>query len=208
MLIDEVKSHCEALLSSQSCKKMSFHNLEHTRDVVSNIKTIGKAMGLSLVFLEPIIIAGWFHDTGFLKSYKEHEKYSALFAYQFLSSKGWPIEKIRIVINCIKATHMPQKPGSFEAEILCDADIFHLGTSKFIVRNQLLRKEWEEKLQQQYCEESWLQLNIQFLSKQQFFTYYGKTVLAKGKCQNIDFLKNKLVQITKSASVKMNANFA
>ena len=208
MLIDEVKSYCEELLSSQSCKEMSFHNLEHTRDVVANIKTIGKSMGLSASFMEPVIIAGWFHDTGFLKSYKEHEKYSAVFAYQFLSAKDWPIEKIKIVTNCIQSTHMSQEPCCLEAEVLCDADIFHLGTSKFIGRNQLLRKEWEEKLQQQYGEESWLQLNIQFLSQQHFFTRYGRTILAQGKCQNINFLKNKLIKITKSASAKMKANCA
>ncbi len=207
MLIDEVKSHCEFLLSSQCCKEMSFHNLEHTRDVVSNIETIGKSMGLSSAFLEPVIIAGWFHDTGFLKCYNEHEEFSVSLAHQFLVAKNWPAEKIEMVSSCIRSTHMPQTPCCLEAEILCDADIFHLGTSKFITRNKLLRKEWEEKLQEHYCEETWLQLNIQFLRKQHFFTRYGKTILEQGKNQNIKFLQNKLEQITKSASTKINADF-
>ena len=55
---------------------------------------------------------------------------------------------------------------------------------------------------------TWLQLNIQFLRKQHFFTRYGKTILEQGKNQNINFLQNKLEQITKSASTKINADFA
>ncbi len=210
MLLDEVKLYCEDLLSLQYCKELSFHNLEHTREVVSSIEIIGSNMGLSSGFLEPVLIAGWFHDTGFLKSYQEHEADSMCLANQFLSKKACPQEKIAIVMDCIAATHLPQQPETIEQKILCDADIFHLGTSKFINRNCLLRKEWEEKLQKQYCEESWLQLNIDFLSKQHFFTRYGKAVLEQGKAENLKYLKKKLmqIQIKKLNSIKKETNLS
>jgi predicted metal-dependent HD superfamily phosphohydrolase len=48
------------------------------------------------------------------------------------------IEKVKA---CILATEMPQKPVGLLQEIICDADLFHLGTEDFSDRSKLVRKE-------------------------------------------------------------------
>ncbi|MDT0643098.1 HD domain-containing protein [Zunongwangia sp. F363] len=172
---------------------MPYHNLDHTRQVVEHIATIGNFLNLPATFMEPVIIAGWFHDIGFLKSYKQHEKFSICLASRFLFSKGFSFSKIKKIEECIAATRMPQQPQNLESKILCDADIFHLGTSDFFERNQLLREEWKIIFNHHYSEEDWLAMNISFLESQRFSTSFGREILEKGKSQNIAQLKDKLL---------------
>jgi HD-GYP domain-containing protein (c-di-GMP phosphodiesterase class II) len=50
-----------------------YHNFTHTAEVVDSIKKIGSKSGLSEDELEPVILAGLFHDTGFTVSADNHE---------------------------------------------------------------------------------------------------------------------------------------
>ncbi len=77
----------------------------------------------------------------------------------------------------------------FYADVLCDADLFHLGTTNFFYRNILLRKEWELFCDLKMTDEEWEMLNIKFLENHRFKTAYGKEVLEQGKQDNLIKLK-------------------
>ncbi|MFI2742282.1 HD domain-containing protein [Zhouia sp. PK063] len=177
---------------------MSFHNITHTKEVVKNIAFIGKNNGLSKHELEPILIAGWFHDTGFLHAYKGHEDYSLKIAKDFLEKEEYNKEKLDIVLGCIEATKMPQTPTNIYERVICDADLFHLATNQFFKRNALLRKEWQNHLNMCFDEEKWLHLNIEFLEKQHYFTSYAQQNLSVGKQTNIKHLQQLLQGICSS----------
>lgn len=81
------------------------------------------------------------------------------------------------ICACIEATKLPQNPNDMYAEVLCDADFFHLGTSNFLYRNLLLRKEWELFCNIVMTDEERQLFNIKFLEGRQFKTDYGKDVL-------------------------------
>lgn len=178
-----VSDYCTELLQTY-CAQYPFHNLAHTEQVVANVQTIGQLLNIPSEELEPVIIAAWFHDTGFKEAYAGHEAVSIRYAQTFLLSVGYPEEKLAIVIDCIEATRMPQQPSSKLAAIIADADIFHISNENFFYRKLLLRREWEIFLGKHYSDYDWHVLNLQFLLDHQFFTPCGQQALMDGQHMN------------------------
>lgn len=185
-----VKKYCENILLNTKCATYPFHNVVHTREVVQQAILIGKSIGLSPEELEPIIIAAWFHDTGFCEQYKGHEDVSIRLAKDFLIKYNYSKEKIEVIVSCIEATKMPQNPKNNYANILSDADIYHISQDTFFYRKLLLRREWELVFNKYSTDVEWHQLNLEFLQGHQFFTTFGKEVLMKGQKQNEEKVKN------------------
>ncbi|HZH95506.1 MAG TPA: HD domain-containing protein [Flavisolibacter sp.] len=168
-----------------------FHNLEHTRQVVNAVKTVGSYYRLTDEEQFILAIAGWFHDTGFSSGkVEEHEKGSIELATRFLRRHNADPHITSGVTGCIRATHMPQEPQNLIEKILCDADLYHLGTKSFNERSGLLKKELENYYQNDLPEEEWRQLNIGFLQSHKYFTAYCRQALEPVKLQWIEHLQN------------------
>ena len=118
-----------------------FHNLDHTKDVVRASELLADFYKISDEDRLPLLVAAWFHDTGYIGSIaKGHEYISQKIATEFLKGRA-DEDFIARVNKCIDSTRVPQSPGSQIEMIMCDADLFHLGTESFDDRNKLLRKE-------------------------------------------------------------------
>ena len=189
MTIKSITKYCSDILCNDKCKNLPFHNFAHTQEVVDNVLLISDAIGLSAKEAEFIVIAACFHDTGFSETYEEHEEVSKRLAAHYLAKANCAKSEIDSVRSCIDATKMPQNPKDIFSEVLCDADLFHLGTTNFLYRNLLLRKEWELFCNLKMCDEEWEMLNIKFLENHRFKTDYGKDILEKGKQENLTKLK-------------------
>ncbi len=190
MILETVQAYCENILTTTKCKELPFHNVEHTRQVMQNADTISQHIGLSDEEKEPIFIAAWFHDTGFCQAYHGHEDVSIRLAHSFLEKYNYPSEEIAVVVSCIEATKMPQNPVNKFAEVLSDADIFHISTPDFVYRKLLLRREWELELNKISTDVEWHRLNLEFLHNHRFFTAYGRKILMKGQMENEEKVKN------------------
>ncbi|WP_339714087.1 HD domain-containing protein [uncultured Kriegella sp.] len=189
MIITRAKEYCIKILSSSNCKKLPFHNLSHTQEVVEHAALIAKETSIDSEETEPIIIAAWFHDTGHSKTYFGHEEVSKELANEYLTSVGYDTKKIKIVLSCIDATKMPQHPSNLHAKVLCDADLFHIGTELFFCKKLLLRREWELEKIKTYSDKEWHKINLAFLEKHKFKTDYGQTVLEDMKLKNLEKVK-------------------
>jgi len=159
-MVNKVIDYCERLIEDSSCSLLPFHDLSHTREVAANASYLSKVHCLNSAEKELLQIAAWFHDTGFSKAYKGHEDSSKKIAYDFLIKQGASKAVIEAILCCIDATKMPQKPISKYAEILCDADLFHLSTTEFFAKKPLLRKEWETFCDLKVNDLEWHQLNL------------------------------------------------
>ncbi len=183
-MVEQAEKFCTDILTNSRCKELPFHNYNHTVQVVNNVLKIGKGLSIKSAELEPVIIAAWFHDTGFCDAYDGHEPISISLAKEFLSKTGYPIDKIAVVTSCIEATKMTQNPANKYAEILCDADVLHIADNNFFYRKLLLRREWELVLDKYYSDKEWHELNYEFLKSHTFFTSYVRDSCAKGKLTN------------------------
>lgn len=188
-MIAQVAKYCTTLLTVTQCKELPFHNLRHTQEVVENVKTICTAMHVTKRKTELLVIAAWFHDTGFSKAYAGHEEESKKIAVSYLTDAGMDHASIEQICNCIEATRMPQNPTTELAEILCDADIFHISDSYFFYRKLLLRREWELFCNMHVTDKEWHVLNLEFLANFHFRSHYGKHFLEEGKEKNVKRVK-------------------
>ena len=184
------KKHCAQQLTKSRCAVLPFHNLMHTMEVYENVLKIGMYEKLDMDELEPILLAALFHDVGNATVFMGHESYSADEALSFLTCYNYPNDKITIVCNCIYATQIPQRPRNIYESILCDADLFHLGSTLYFIKCGLLRKEWSNFLQLNHSDEAWNIMNIEFLKRHSYQTKYGKKILEPIKQENIRHLKN------------------
>lgn len=195
-LLQEIEKYVSRLIGGLN--KMYFYNLQHTKEVVAAVYDIGSAENFSKRELEVLLIAAWFHDTGFLYRYQGHEDTSKEIAWNYLKSINYPNNKIEEVLNIINATKMPQNPKSKLEKIICDADLYHLSIPDYKSRRNRLRLEWESKLGKVFSDREWCRVNLQFIRKHRFFTQYGRTILEDRKRSNIAEMEQRL-QTVKSA---------
>jgi len=184
-IVRKVKKHCLDLLTHSRCNVLPFHCVQHTLEVYKNVQTIGAYQKLNEEELEVLKIAALFHDTGVSATYKGHEDISANNAHIFLSDLKYPMKNIAEVMNCINATKMPQQPKTKLERVICDADLFHLSSKNYMLKNELLRIEWKTYMDLIFTDEDWLKLNLDFLSEHKYHTVYGKNVLQEKKQVNI-----------------------
>ncbi len=201
-LIEKVKGHCKTILESLP-EKFTFHNINHTLEVVAAVDEIGKNIKISNEQLEVAKIAAWFHDTGFSVSYDEHEKHSCQIAEEFLNKEGYDLKKIDRVKSCINATHLREEPETICEETLCDADMMHLCNNNYFDQLELLRKERKSILQLNPTDYEWHQENMHFLSKQVFHTTYGKNELEPLKRKNIKKQEKLIKKIEKDRELTL-----
>ncbi|MCQ6959272.1 HD domain-containing protein [Mucilaginibacter aquariorum] len=184
--VERSEDYVKKLLKERLPDDMFFHNIKHTELVVKAVREIGLACNLNKTESEIVIVAGWFHDSGYCYTYEGHEEKSKAIATAFLKQLNADEDFILHVTSCIGATQMPQKPNDLLQQIICDADMFHLSLDQYVSYAENLRKEWHAKTGRSYSEREWILSNVTMLKKHRYFTHYGQNVLQKNKQKNID----------------------
>lgn len=90
------------------------------------------------------------------------------------------------------ATKMPQKPVGLLQSIVCDADVFHLGTADFNENNKQMRKECKAAFNWDFSKQEWRQKTIKFMQMHHYHTDYAKILLDDQKAKNLQELQNKV----------------
>lgn len=156
-------------LEKELSPQLTYHNVGHTRDVVSCAKHLMVAEGLEASECEILKAAALFHDAGFLKGYDEHEMLSCEVAREMLPNYGYSPQQIEAVCRLIMVTKLPQKPETHAEEILCDADLYYLGTDQYTDGANGLAAELKA-FGKMADETDWIKFQIDFLKKHRFFT--------------------------------------
>lgn len=199
--LDKVKHHVHHFFGTKALAQLSYHNLVHTESVVGNAVKIANHYRLEDKETFIVVTAAWFHDTGYSTGEAAgHEKRGAEMAAEFLRSEEVDEDVIAEVEGCILATVWPQKPANFLQQVVCDADLYHLGTPEFSDWNKLVRKEAEHRLGRKIDKTEWRKSTIKLLENHEYQTDYCRDLLDKQKKKNLDKLKQKLLEETLAAS--------
>jgi predicted metal-dependent HD superfamily phosphohydrolase len=188
-LLQKSRKYVESFLKENLSDGIYYHDLEHTQEVVEASQEIGIASKLSNEELEIVLIAAWFHDTGYYKGMENHEEMSRDVAEKFLKQAGIGESKLAAVGGCILATKIPQTPKNIMEEVLCDADLYHVSTREFFTKSELLRKEFSLIFPDEIQLDEWFKNSIKFLKNHSFFTSYAKEKLLPAKKENLKKLK-------------------
>lgn len=170
---------------------MRFHSLAHTQNVVIAAEEMAQYYQLQDEDHASLSMAAWFHDVGFLTGEPNgHEEVSKEMAGKFLRENQADEAFIQRVLAAIDSTRMPQSPGNLIEQILCDADLYHLGTDEFWEKSKHLREELNAISKENITKKQWRKININFLENHNYFTDYARRKLQPGKERNLEELKN------------------
>ena len=155
----------------QKATLLTFHNLEHTSNVVTQVEKLCRAYDLDENTTLNMKVAAWFHDVGICASYTNHEEESIAIMEDYLSKlrNTHAIDR-KFVSDLIMVTKMPQEPQNLYEQIICDADLSHLGHANYLLWLSNLRIEWEEVLGKTWTDEDWTNFNLEFLDQHEFHT--------------------------------------
>ncbi|MDQ2772760.1 MAG: DUF5706 domain-containing protein [Bacteroidota bacterium] len=175
--------------------KLTYHSLFHTEAVVKECRTLAPAAGLSEEDTENLLLAAWFHDTGYLDVYDGHEYRSMERAAAWLGGQGISATRSKLIEGLIKATHRDVTPDTELQKLLVDADMSNLTRKDYRSRAELLRAEWELVLNSFYSTQEWAELQLNFMLAHKYFSDAGKERYRKDLKDNIenqrDYLKKK-----------------
>lgn len=191
-LLQETKRFVTHFFETRVSPSFLFHNIDHTEDVVKASTLLADHYQLPEEERLTLLLAAWFHDTGYSSgSATKHEMVSKEIAVDYLQQHEVDNAIIEKVGNCIMATQWPQCPTNLTEQILCDADLFHLGTDAFAEKNKLLRKELNTVYDKKLSKKEWRQKNILFVQQHRYFTDYARTHLQPIKEQHLKDLLEK-----------------
>ena len=209
-LVKVAQEHVSAEFASLS-PKLTYHSLFHTEMVVKECRTLAPAAELSADDTENLLLAAWFHDTGYLDVYEGHEYRSIERAAAWLGEQGVAAARITLIEGLIKATHRDITPDTELQKLLVDADMSNLARKDYHSRAELLRAEWELVLNNSYSTQEWAELQLNFMLAHKYFSDAGKERYRKDLKNNIedqrDFLKKKEKKDTKKKK-ETGATFA
>ncbi|SEJ28368.1 HD superfamily phosphodieaserase, includes HD domain of RNase Y [Dyadobacter koreensis] len=195
VLLEEVENFIRSENNKKVSGELPYHNLSHTEEVVANTSKLAKQYKLEDKDFFIVISAAWFHDCGYYTGDAPgHEKRGSEIAASFLAKLNVEAGIIKAVEGCILATHIPQSPENLLEKIICDADLYHLGTEQFSGMNKLLRKEMEQNTGRKIDKNAWRVKTIKFLESHQYQTEFGRNFLESGKQENLEKLKKKVLK--------------
>jgi predicted metal-dependent HD superfamily phosphohydrolase len=203
-MTETVEDYITRFFREKMPKEYVYHDFTHTQDVVRACRQIGIMEGLSLEELEILEVAAWFHDTGYDKGPENHENRSAEYADRFLSTIEYPEDKLEDVLACIRVTKVPQKPMNKLQQIICDADLSHLGDKSYWMRNACLRQELMITHDRRMTEEEWVNFELDFMSAHKYHTDTARELFDPRKNKNIVQLRKQKMRIDPTYGLSVN----
>ncbi|GGB15698.1 Pycsar system effector family protein [Puia dinghuensis] len=190
--LEQAQHYVRSLFGTHVNEKLHYHNLLHTEKVVGAATQIAQHYQLNDVDFFTVVVAAWFHDIGYLTGEGTgHEERGARMAQSYLEGTGLEHPIIEAVSRCIIATQLPQRAVGLTEQIVCDADLFHLGTDDFSERNKLMRKEAEEISGRKISKDEWRRSTIRFLEAHRYYTDYCRLLLNEKQHENLMKLRAK-----------------
>jgi len=191
-VLDQTKKFVIDLITNKLPDQYVYHNLQHTMDVVAAVQEIANQSNLENDQVEVVMTAAYLHDIGYITNKVKHEDHSITLSREFLTQLGAEKKYIEEVVGCIEATKIPQSPKNLAQQVLCDADLHHLGSEHYFEKAELLRTEFSILENDIITESEWLDMSTVFIDNHRYFTDYGKSTLGPRKAKNLKKIKKRL----------------
>lgn len=204
--VTAASAYVTRLLSEKLDSRYLYHNLRHTQRVVQSTEEIAEHYGLDGAKLEGLMLAAWFHDTGYTESAEQHEEHSCRIAREYLESKSAPAGLTDQVCALIRATERYHQPQDLMEEIIRDADSSHFASESYRETAELLREELALLEIARYTNSEWRDTNIKVLrTEHRYYTDYARSNWQEGKDNNVRKLvrdKEKRQKMAKKEKLK------
>lgn len=208
--LEQIRHHVLSFLKTHADKRLTYHNAAHTESVVASAIQIANHYQLNDDDFFVVCAAAWFHDCGYGIDLNHHEEKSIEIASDFFKDHKIKNTLYEKLTACIRATQMPQHPQNLLENILCDADLFHLGTDDFSKKSKQLRLEVENIYDSKIDKGEWRQKNIELLQSHRYHTDYCQLLLNDTKQKNLEKLigKQHTIELEKKDNTDVDSTLA
>ena len=182
-------AHVRAYIPAHVEAEYVYHDLGHTLQVVEHARQLARLEGLSQEAGQLLELAAWFHDTGYARGPEGHELRSCINAKAFLRPRGLGDGQLDQVCRAIGATQLPQQPQTLLGQLLCDADMGHLGTKNYWPQCRRVRQELLLTKGVVMSEAQWIDFELSFLEKHRYFTESAMGLFGKRKRKHLKQLR-------------------
>lgn len=193
-LYDDCGDFAMHLLSNYLPKKLYFHDLAHTYDVlnsgiilINNETRLGN-FNASERDINNLLTSKKYHDIGYIEQHGKNEPIAIDIAASVLPLFGYGDNDVDQISGIILATQMPQQPKNHLEEIICDADLDNFGRDDFFKKTRLLREEFSAN-GIEIPEKKWYENTLKLLEGHKYFTQSARTLRDGKKADNIRILK-------------------
>jgi len=204
-LVVEAEKYVISYINEHLDPNFVYHNLAHTQRVVEKVDELIKDSDLNDTEKGCLLVAAWFHDTGFTKTIEGHEKESVKIATAFLKDHNVKEQDIKTITKTILATQMYYEPENKLEGYIRDADCAHVSSKNYDDYASLLRKELELTQDKVISKPEWLRDNIAFLTNHTFYSDIAANKWEKRKGKNLASLlqsQNKIKETTEKLKQK------
>lgn len=192
-LIQHAEHYATTLLKEQLPANFVYHNYQHTLGVVQAVKSIVKYQQVPDEDTEKLLIAAWFHDTGYLHGADNHEVASVQILTEFFEKNGYDSTLLSAVSELIMATVLSKKPDNELEQIIRDADYFHFASENYLMLCDFLREEWQNTCSKIVTDLEWAEENLFMLTQRhQYYTPFALMFWQPVKERNINRLEKKI----------------
>ncbi len=182
-----------ALFKDKLSPLYSYHNFYHTSRVVNAVEKLITTENLSKNEETALLLAAWFHDTGYVDGLEKHEEKSIHYLNDFIKSQPVDSAILPLAESLIRATEFCKEPQTLTESIIRDADCSHFADKNYLSISELLRDEWEVTLNRKLTDLEWLIENRDLLTRRhRYFTNHGKKKWQKQKEDNIALLQERI----------------
>ena len=187
-LIIKIENYVSTLLSHRTPSVLRFHNLKHTVHVVQKCREL--AIESRIPENDKFILesAAWFHDTGYIYGKTAHEEQSVKIAFDYLKEFNLSADFLFRLRNLIMATKPVIEPATSLEEILCDADLQHLGSEDYLTWSMLLKEELELQNNVHLTDREWNRENIAFFKTHLYYTPKARLLWEDQKQKNLTLM--------------------
>lgn len=170
---------------------MFYHNVEHTKDVITRVEVLGRGESVSDEQLLLLKTAALLHDIGFIVSYQNHEDNSIIFANELLPKYQYSETQIEEICKLIDVSRVDTKPTTLLEKIMKDADLDYLGRPDFVPVSESLFEELKNFGIHLSIGE-WNKMQYNFISNHTYYTKSAKNLRQVNKEKQLQKIKELL----------------
>jgi predicted metal-dependent HD superfamily phosphohydrolase len=180
----------------------TYHNFNHTLRVVNATEKLIEKEKVSLIEKTALLLAAWFHDTGYSNGGQKHEERSVGFLKDFIKGHTIDSETLALTESLILATEFSKEPKTTSEYIIRDADSSHFADANYLSLSELLREEWKLTDNKLFSDLEWALENRNMLTQcHRYYTDYAKRKWQPLKDANVSLLQQK-IQTLENDNVK------
>ena len=192
-IIQKAAEFVFALFKDKLSPLYYYHNFNHSLRVVNAVRELSTDDSLTENEKTALLLAGWFHDAGYIDGQAGHEERSVALMQEFLKDQQVQSDVVTLAESLIRVTSVCAVPKILPEFIIRDADSAHFASDNYFELCELLRAEWKQTDGKDFTDLAWAKENLNVLNQcHSYYTDYAKTNWQHRKDINVALISERI----------------